>query len=366
MTTRRLPLALAVAAAVAIGAVATTSASAGLLAQRTCHGLPVTIAASKGEVQGTPRGDVIALTGAAHVDAGAGNDIICGSPKADVIDAGRGNDVVVGGAGADRLVGGAGRDRLYGDRGGDHLVGGPGADFLMGGRGRDTVVRGAERSRGHDQQQAGDVVAPDTRSISLVVDMQTLLSMDTFNESFGIIMGSATTPGTLPVVWSSFLPFASNMIGLDGQLAAYASVSPEKMLGAPIWPTSTVNASPGQMFNLTAPGALLPAPSGGSAGVVSVLNQSTSPSLVGLARSTWVNGQSGSPSPITASTLWGEMLTQMQVPTQATLFVTSQPLMSGQVISSLTAGSDVLAVRSTPGTDTATVSFNMNTGFAQG
>jgi len=36
------------------------------------------------------------------------------------------------------------------------------------------------------------------------------------------------------------------------------------------------------------------------------------------------------------------------------------------VMSSLTAGPNVLAVRSTPGTDTATVSFNINTGFSQG
>jgi hypothetical protein len=144
MRTHRSHLALAVAAAVGVAAATATSASAGVLAQRTCHGLPVTVAASKGEVKGTPRADVIALTGVARVDAGAGNDIICGSPKADVIDAGLGNDVVVGGAGADRLVGGPGRDRLYGDRGDDHLVGGPGADFLMGGRGRDTVVRGVE------------------------------------------------------------------------------------------------------------------------------------------------------------------------------------------------------------------------------
>ncbi len=367
MRTHRSHLALAVAAAVGIGAVATTSASAGLLAQRTCHGLPVTVTASKGEVQGTSRADVIALTGAARVDAGAGNDIICGSPKADVIDAGRGNDVVVGGAGADRLVGGAGRDRLYGDRGGDHLVGGPGADFLMGGRGRDTVVRGAEGSRGHNEQQVGDVVAPDTRSISLVVDMQTLQTMYMANMSFGTVMGSATAPGTLPVVWSGFQPLQSNMIGLDGQLAAYASASPELMPGITIQPTTTVNASPGQMFNLvsTAP-PQLQAAGAGAPNVVGVTNTTANPALVGLARSAWVNGQSGSPSPITASTAWGYMVAQMQVPTQATLFVTSQPLMPGQVMSSLTAGPNVLAVRRTPGTDTATASFNINTGFSQG
>jgi hypothetical protein len=158
----------------------------------------------------------------------------------------------------------------------------------------------------------------------------------------------------------------SNMISLDGQLAAYASPSSEVMPGITIQPTSTVNASPGQMFNLIAPGALLPAPNSGMAGMVSVMNQSTSPSLVGLARSAWVNGQSGAPSPMTASTLWGEMLTQMQVPTQVTLFLASQPLMSGEVITPLTLGPNVVPVRSTPGTDTATVSFNINTGFAQG
>jgi hypothetical protein len=96
------------------------------------------------------------------------------------------------------------------------------------------------------------------------------------------------------------------------------------------------------------------------------MNTTADPALVGLARSAWVNGQSGWPSPITASTAWGYMVAQMQVPTQATLFVASQPLMSGQVMSSLTAGPNVLAVRRTPGMDTATVSFNINTGFSQG
>lgn len=60
------------------------------------------------------------LMGIAHIDGGAGNDLITGSTGADVL---------LGSAGADTLRGGAGDDQLTGGIGNDTLDGGPGSDL---------------------------------------------------------------------------------------------------------------------------------------------------------------------------------------------------------------------------------------------
>ena len=364
MTTRRNPFILA---AIVSGGALAAGAWGAPAHVRTCHGLPVTIAASSGDVHGTPRADVIALTGPAHVEAGAGNDIICGSRGDDVIDAGPGDDVVVGRAGADRLFGGPGRDRLFGDRGADHLVGGPGADLLMGGRGRDTVVRGGDSAGGKGEQQSGDVVVPGVRSISLFVDNVSLQSIYAMASSIGIVVGDATSPGAQPVVWSDFPPMFVNMIALDGQLAAYAAGSSPLMPGVTVQPTSTVNAWPGQQYSLVSEGAPTLFPAGqGVAGSVSVVNQNGLPAVTGLARPALINGMASSPSPMTATTLYGNMLTQMQVPSQTSLFLATMPTSSGQMIPPLDqARQQMITVRSSSANDTATVSFNINTGFSQ-
>jgi Ca2+-binding RTX toxin-like protein len=54
----------------------------------------------------TGLGNTVAL----NIDAGAGNDTITGSSRADVIDGNAGNDVLTGGAGNNTLIGGAGND----------------------------------------------------------------------------------------------------------------------------------------------------------------------------------------------------------------------------------------------------------------
>ncbi len=82
----------------------------------------------------------------------SGNDVLRGTPRADVICAGAGDDVVLalggndrveGGPGRDRIYGGAGRDSLAGQQGGDSLVGGPGDDALYGHGGDDRLRGGA-------------------------------------------------------------------------------------------------------------------------------------------------------------------------------------------------------------------------------
>ena len=81
---------------------------------------------------GTPAADVI--------DAGAGNDIVIGLAGDDTIFGGEGDDLIYGGDGDDWLEGGAGNDTLYGGHGADTLRGGPGRDELYGGWGGDTYL----------------------------------------------------------------------------------------------------------------------------------------------------------------------------------------------------------------------------------
>lgn len=96
-------------------------ASADAAAQR-CHGQRATIV-GKGKLIGTAKRDVIVLTGVGNVNAGAGNDLVCGSRGNDVINGGAGNDVIYGGAGNDVLIGGPGDDMLMGEAGTDTIDG---------------------------------------------------------------------------------------------------------------------------------------------------------------------------------------------------------------------------------------------------
>lgn len=95
-------------------------------------------------------GDVIAgsplLTGALHIEGGAGNDSLWGSGGNDIIEGGDGDDFVGnpdGGAGNDTLYGGNGNDSIQGNSAGDDtLYGGAGNDTLMGYGGVDTYDGG--------------------------------------------------------------------------------------------------------------------------------------------------------------------------------------------------------------------------------
>lgn len=96
---------------------------------RTCFGRTVTVDLTKDE---SPTSN---------------DDVILGTPEADVIDGGDGNDRICGEGGDDELLGGRGRDRLSGGSGDDQLVGGGGRDILLGGSGMDELHGGGSRDR---------------------------------------------------------------------------------------------------------------------------------------------------------------------------------------------------------------------------
>jgi Ca2+-binding RTX toxin-like protein len=106
-------------------------------------------------IVGTPCDDlIVAPSGVAAVEGGAGDDTIVPGPIAaagpcppteclgigsQTFEGGPGNDVVYGERGNDRLNGGAGDDQLFGGIGDDLLKGGPGNDRLAGGFGADSI-----------------------------------------------------------------------------------------------------------------------------------------------------------------------------------------------------------------------------------
>ncbi len=119
---------------------------------------------------GTPAADVILGGGGRdRIKGGDGLDVVCGEAGDDVLLGGDDPDFVVGGPGADRLRGDAGDDDLLGGDGDDRLDGGKGNDELHGGLGAD-IVRGAADAdllRGDDGLDAidggrGDDVCVDT------------------------------------------------------------------------------------------------------------------------------------------------------------------------------------------------------------
>lgn len=73
---------------------------------------------------------------------GAGDDVLTGGSKNDVILGEDGDDVLSGGDGKDTILGGFGDDELNGDAGNDLLIGGFDDDIIEGGTGRDTAVGG--------------------------------------------------------------------------------------------------------------------------------------------------------------------------------------------------------------------------------
>lgn len=102
-------------------------------------------------IAGTSRGDVIVTFGGNdQVFAGRGGDLVCSGAGADLVSGQDGGDTVIAGGGADRVIGGKsgdvlkgknGRDRLKGKSGDDLLNGGKKRDRCKGGSGRDTLIR---------------------------------------------------------------------------------------------------------------------------------------------------------------------------------------------------------------------------------
>ncbi len=74
--------------------------------------------------------DMRAVSIAATIFGGNGNDMLIGTQGSDLIQGGNGNDKIFGEGGNDTIYGQAGNDLLYGMGGYDYLIGGDGADFL--------------------------------------------------------------------------------------------------------------------------------------------------------------------------------------------------------------------------------------------
>ena len=129
----------------------------------TCMGLAATIVGTDDNdvLNGTPRADVIVgLRGNDTINGMGGDDIICGGLGLDQLSGGEGddkllggnandiisgddgNDMIWGGTGWDRLTGGLGNDILRGGIGNDHLAGGDGNDWLFGQEGSDHLDGG--------------------------------------------------------------------------------------------------------------------------------------------------------------------------------------------------------------------------------
>ena len=137
-----------------------------------CNGLAVTIEAVAGQVTtgtagddviwGTPEADVInTLGGADTICSLQGDDVIDAGDGADKVFAGVGDDTINGGAGNDFLVGGPGNDTINGEAGSDRLFGAGGDDIMDGGRLDDRLAGGSgnDTLRGgtHDDELLGQV-----------------------------------------------------------------------------------------------------------------------------------------------------------------------------------------------------------------
>jgi Ca2+-binding RTX toxin-like protein len=85
-------------------------------------------------------GEADTLMGIEQVGGGAGDDVLIGTDRFNVLFGGAGADTIRGLAGFDIVEGGAGADRLNAGGGGGELVGGGGDDTLTGGAGFDLVT----------------------------------------------------------------------------------------------------------------------------------------------------------------------------------------------------------------------------------
>lgn|GEM_PF-6668598 len=118
-------------------------------AATTCLGRPVTVAMSLGQAP-TDGDDVILGTdGVDKINAGGGNDVICGLGGADIIDGGLADDIVDAGGG---------NDLVYGVDGDDALKGGAGADTVSFAGATTGVVVKLGQSTEQDTHQGLDIV----------------------------------------------------------------------------------------------------------------------------------------------------------------------------------------------------------------
>lgn len=114
---------------------------------------------------------------------------ITGGPSRDVIDGGAGDDVLFGLAGDDEIFGGAGNDRI---------TGGAGVDYVHGGEGADVFVYSSASDAPYDPTYSYydwivDYDEHDQIDVS-GIDANALMPG---HQSFTVVEGTGTTPGTL-------------------------------------------------------------------------------------------------------------------------------------------------------------------------
>lgn len=108
-----------------------------------CAGRKPTILGTHNDdvINGTPGADIIAgLNGNDTLNGLGGNDILCSGNGIDTLNGGAGEDVLDGEHGDDTLAGGAGNDTLTGGNGNDTLRGDAGQDQCNGDTGNDTLT----------------------------------------------------------------------------------------------------------------------------------------------------------------------------------------------------------------------------------
>ena len=119
-----------------------------------CNGLAVTVDLNLGQIP-TAGDDVILGTPTADIiNALDGNDTICGEGGGDIISGGSGDDWIDGGAGDDVIRGNGGEDTIFGGVGDDEIRGGGGVDDISGEDGDDTLLG----QGGNDTIDGGDGV----------------------------------------------------------------------------------------------------------------------------------------------------------------------------------------------------------------
>lgn len=337
-------LALLVASAFVV-LVAAASASAAA----TCHGLTVTTHRHAGLVQGTPGRDIILLTGAGTVQAGAGDDLICGSKRADVIDGGPGSDLIVAGAGADRITGGTGRDRIFGEAG---------VDRIDGGSGRDVVSSGSDRRI--RPRQLGDYADGSAFGISLYIQPSSLEALMESESTIGIIR-SASYPAP---VWATLtMPLMMNAITWPGPYAAWASGNGALFPGMQVSPQSTLETSLGSGASWDGSGGLS-ATAGAQSNAITVFNNTFQQISAGLSQAVVVDGRlSGAPQPQTATALYGQMAGVFKPTQTVTLFATQQPVQPGLLAFSAQQFGQTITVTLTPTNPTARIAYDIDGGF---
>lgn len=106
-------------------------------------------------IEGTDGNDIIEVhvdgPSITYVDAGAGDDIVEGSPERDIILGGSGDDIINGNEGDDWINGGTGEDTIHGNGGLDLIYGGDDNDALHGDEDGDAVYggKGDDTLNGH-------------------------------------------------------------------------------------------------------------------------------------------------------------------------------------------------------------------------